>query len=190
MKNQKLKIKNEDTLKGTGFASLGWTEGGKMNSTVKRLLGTFQDKEVSSESKNKNKILVKCSACHRTFKTTNGKLPKHQIKFGPWSTRIDENGTPSRIICDGVIAKDVKPTNLKNITINGVLFKIGDKVIYEKVIKGSIMCGIKDTTKVSEGVIDHIVVNQTDTLIYFKQYEGQYGWDYIKLNDNPGMIKL
>ncbi len=188
MKNQKLKIKNEDTLKGTGFGSLGWTESAKMNSTVKRLLGTFSDKEISGDKK--NKIIVQCSECNRTFKTTNGKLPEHRKRHLSWWYRIDDNGAPSPIICNGVVSNKIKPFKLKKIVINDITFKVGDKVFYEKIIKGSTFCGIKDTTKVCEGIIDHIIVNQTDTLIYFKQYDGQNGWDYIKLDDNTEMIKL
>lgn len=191
MKNQKLKIKNEDTLKGTGFASLGWTEGGKMNSTVKRLIASFKDKEVSSESKNKNKIIVQCSECHRKFKTSNGKLPEHKKRhLSWWQHRIDDNGSPSPITCNGIIQVENKTTKLKKIVINDVTFKIGDKVLYEKLVKGSKMCGIKDTTKLSEGIIDSIIVNQTGTLIYFEQYEGQHGFDYIKLDEYTEIIKL
>jgi hypothetical protein len=189
MKNQKLKIKNEDTLKGTGFGSLGWTESAKMNSTVKRLLGTFADKEISGDKK--NKIIVQCSECNRTFKTTNGKLPEHRKRHLSWWYRIDDNGAPSPIICNGVIAdKITQPKLVKKIVINDITFKVGDKVIYEKLIKGNIGLGIKDSTKLSEGVIDNIKVNNTDTLIYFKQYDGQLGWDYIKLSDKTEMIKL
>jgi hypothetical protein len=193
MKNQKLKIKNEDTLKGTGFGSLGWTESAKMNSTVKRLLGTFQEKEVSSESKNKNKTTVTCSECNQKFKTNNGKLPEHNRKRKRWYELTNEIGVPSVIKCEGSI-NDKKPPytqRLKRIVIGGVAFKIGDKVLYEIITKGSIHWGTIDKVKVLEGIIDQIVINQSGTIVYFERDDNdEYGLHYIRIEENTQMVKL
>jgi hypothetical protein len=190
MKNQKLKIKNEDTLKGTGFGSLGWTESGRMNSTVKRLLGTFQEKEVSSESKNKNKTTVQCSVCNQKFKTRNGKLPEHNQRRKRWYETKDEVGEPGVIKCEGTI-NDKKPEytqKVKHIVINGVTYKNGDRVIYEKIIKGSISWGTSDTVKIMEGTIDSILIKQIGTIIYFERENDE--WEYIYINENTQIAKL
>lgn len=125
--NKSLKTPDEDSLRGTGFSSMGYTESGKQVKNVKRLMTTFDDTPKTQTSK-KNKTEVTCTRCHATFKTTSGKLPKHKGRWNFSFFRRNDNGTvdpPS--YCEGVAVFKKKQ---KTIVYKDVTFGVGDAVLY------------------------------------------------------------
>lgn len=89
-----IKTPKEDTLRGTGYGSLGWTEGGRMYKTAKRMEATFDDSDVRIGAKKEGvkKIEVFCSCCKASFKVVEGKgLPKH-IRTTSTNVPVYEDG--------------------------------------------------------------------------------------------------
>lgn len=90
-----VKSPKKDSLRGIG--KLGWSGGGKMHSTIKRLVGSFQ--EVKKCRSRKNKYNVSCEVCGKLFKVNNvGKVPSHtrytsQICRGSWVKQSSDKYT-------------------------------------------------------------------------------------------------
>lgn len=127
MSDKKLKTPDDDSLRGTGFNSMGWSESAKQVKNVKRLMKTFDDTPKNKTSK-KNKIEVTCAKCGNTFKTTSGKLPKHQDRWAFKFQRRNLDGTvDAPEFCNGVSVVTEKRETLE---YKGDSFKIGDSVLY------------------------------------------------------------
>ena len=119
MKQITLKTPDDDNIRGTGLGSLDWTSASRMRKNVKRLMQTFDDTEKSKSLKNKTKVT--CSECGKTFKTNNGKLPKHiKITYNFASTEGVK-------YCEGVASVNEK---VKSVVINDIEYFIGDNVLY------------------------------------------------------------
>jgi hypothetical protein len=127
MKNT-IKSPKEDTLRGIG--KLGWTEGGKMNSTIKRLESSFSDEKVRSIKTNKEEYT--CSVCKFKYRSNNPeRVPTHKRHRYLWSRGHDED------ICSGSYIK--QPTGEKFTEIleyfttfdNRQKFHPGDKVLID-----------------------------------------------------------
>ena len=129
MKN-KIKSPIENSLRGIG--KLGWTESGKMNSTLKRLEGSFENDKVSSLKSNKKE--GKCSKCSFVFMSNNpSRVPDHKRRYHKYSSNSEDN------LCLGSWSK--LPTGKEIIDITSFcvsytrrtnhVFNIGDKVIVD-----------------------------------------------------------
>lgn len=145
--NNTLKTPQEDTLRGTGLGSMGWTEGGKQMKNVKRLMKTFDDTVINKSSK-KHRIEVTCDTCKKTFKTTNGKLPKHK---GDWYSNFyrrtfDPKDTSVKPVqyCDGKIQQ--KEQTSKTFIIKDIEFVSGDVVLYSALARKTAFSVLKVTT--------------------------------------------
>lgn len=78
MKN--LKTPKEDSLRGTGVNKMGWSEGGRMHSTVKRLMKSFSTENTPTKRENKKKVT--CPICKKEFLTNNpNKVPDHKRRY-------------------------------------------------------------------------------------------------------------
>lgn len=110
-----LKSPIDDSLRGLG--KLGWTESGKLHSTIKKLTSSFSD-EVKHIPTKKEKI--DCPACGNRCKSINGKAPRHTTPF-------------SKEICDGKIRGYVEATvvgSVNSVIINEYEIKKGDNVAF------------------------------------------------------------
>ncbi len=127
MKNT-IKSPKEDSLRGIG--KLGWTEGGRMNSTIKRLESSFSKEKVHSIKGNKEEY--SCPVCKFKYKSNNpGRVPTHKKHRYLWGISHDEP------ICSGSYIK--QPTEetitetLEFFTTfdNGQKFHTGDRVLID-----------------------------------------------------------
>jgi len=120
-------MKNKNHIKADnesfrGIGKLGWTESGKMKSTLSRLEATFEEERKFINKK--NKTIVICPACHRKFHSNSGKLPKHKAYF--WQYTNDENG-----YCSGKVSNSPKIVKkIDSAEINGETFHTHDKVMF------------------------------------------------------------
>lgn len=117
MKNKNnIKSPNIDSLRGLG--KLGYTESGKLHSTIKNLTSSMEDVVKIPPSK-KDKIT--CPACGNRLKANkNGKIQRHNRRFG-------------NEICDGKIYGYVKPKIVKSVlsvTINEYVIVKNDTVAF------------------------------------------------------------
>lgn len=133
----KLKTLNEDTLKGTGFNSLGYSESSKQVKNVKRLMSTFDDTP-KNEKTFKTKINVTCKKCGQKFKTKDGKLPKHETGYSYLSqdfVRNDDGTITMSKYCSGV---KLIVTDHKSFIFRDVEFFVGDQVLYNIITFGNV----------------------------------------------------
>lgn len=66
-----------DFLRGVG--KLGWTEGGKMHSTIKRMASAFDNGDTDVKSKKTFKHEVSCPKCKKKFNLNNPNvIPNHK----------------------------------------------------------------------------------------------------------------
>lgn len=117
-----------ETLRGTG--KFGWTEGGKMHSTFKRLSESLVNDDVVRQPPSKKKQEVKCPKCGKTFKTNNPNvIPPHK-PYRPW---YSFGNTETTDLCsqkkDWREPPEVKEKG-KQAYINGEWIKKNDKVIF------------------------------------------------------------
>ena len=130
MKN-KIKSPIEDSLRGIG--KLGWTESGKMNSTLKRLESSFEtDKTHSLKS---NKTEGKCPRCSFTFMSNNpSRVPDHKVKTYKSFFSYENNicmGSWSRLPTGEKKIVDVESFTIPYTIRNVQTFSVGDKVIVD-----------------------------------------------------------
>ena len=114
---------NEDSLRGTGFGSLSWSEANKQSKNAKRFVGSFDqdvDKNYNIVKKKKKEIV--------TFKNVTGKLPKHSKSV--WS---NEEQCFKVVLCYGEAKHDnyiISTKNVKKTTIDDTIVSIGDTIMY------------------------------------------------------------
>lgn len=131
-----IKSPKEDTLRGIG--RLGWTEGSKMNSTIKRLESSFTGERVRSIKTNKKES--KCPHCRFRFHSNNtDRVPTHNVQAFHFSYHQGEE----RNICQGSYIK--QPTGevvieqldfIKTSHWPNQVIRPGDTVLVDLTLKG------------------------------------------------------
>lgn len=116
----------DNTLRGIG--KLGFTEKGKLHSTIKKITATFEDKP---EKSNKNKEKIVCPGCKGKFTSNNGKLKEH-IPSKRWGVERGVTGA------DGFCTQQAHwttPPKIKSILssteINDISLVVGDKICFQ-----------------------------------------------------------
>ena len=102
---EKINIKSpiHDRLEGTGANRLDWSEGSKMHSTVKRLVGSFE--QPARTSVRASKPLGTCPKCGWTWRTNNpDRVPNHP-PHRDWFSRFKTDKT----ICPGSWSQEWDP---------------------------------------------------------------------------------
>ena len=137
MSSNKLKTTSEDTLKGTGFNSMGWSESSRNVKNAKRMMSTFDDTVVKSTPAKKEKITVYCTKCNSQLKIVKGAKKLHIHNLFTYDTNINRYGY---VRCLNETYTLKAPKNIfkevKSVTINNQKIKTGDKIVYNA-FKGS-----------------------------------------------------
>lgn len=107
---------SNNSLRGIG--KLGWTEFGKMASTVRRLESTFEEKTTYGNKK-KKKEKVRCSKCGRTF---IGSIPPQHSKVSYLPDGFSRCSYPEPIFLYG----------LCQIKYNDIVYNLDDTVYFMK----------------------------------------------------------
>ena len=120
-----VKSPTEDTTRGLG--KLGYTEGGKMHGTVKRLTGSFDNDDAVSNQKTKKETIV-CPGCGKKFKTNHGNIPDHKPgkHYYYYGTEVSGNCPQKKPF--NHTPRIVK--SVESVEINGYEIRRGDKVAF------------------------------------------------------------
>lgn len=117
-----IKAKN-NSLRGIG--KLGWTEGGIVFNTIKRLVATFPDKDQKSSGSFKTR--VKCPGCGRKFNLNNpNHIPDHKPR---WYSSYYDFGTGYCTQGRGRFNDATPVKEISDVVIAFETFKPKDKVI-------------------------------------------------------------
>lgn len=114
----------DNTLRGIG--KLGYTESGKLHSTIKKITATFEDKP---EKSNKNKEVFRCPGCNGKFTSNNGKLKNHKPVKSYSYVDVDVDGYCTQKphwLAPAKIESVIKTT-----TINDLDLFVGDTILFQ-----------------------------------------------------------
>jgi len=111
----------DDTLRGTGYGKLDYTNSSKLHSTAKRVQSTFNDDQQTSKQKTKS---VFCSKCKNHFKIHDSKtdLPTHTKEV----TKYDNHKTKPYVVIT---------TYVNEPCVGGEIVNLGNKNLETTIIK-------------------------------------------------------
>lgn len=158
-------IDGVETLRGLG--KVGYSEGSRLHSTLKRLEGSFTGNDDGGFVKAK-KITAKCPHCNFRHSSRKGLLPEHKISVRKYDFKTPESEKKEWFdvmeICPQTIRANSHRKKVNKFTINGITFKKGDNVMFAKSIENSYTL---KHIKFYEGPIESIYLQEDGSYLIY-----------------------